>query len=83
MSEVGGIVHDESATHRTVFVEPPQVIQQMNRLAELEREDAVLEIGAGLGPLTGQLLEASSRVRAVEKDARLVEILEEATAPSA
>ena len=39
MSEVGGIVHDESATHRTVFVEPPQVIQQMNRLAELEREE--------------------------------------------
>lgn len=39
MSEVGGIVHDESATHRTLFVEPPEAIQPMNRLAELEREE--------------------------------------------
>jgi DNA mismatch repair protein MutS2 len=38
-SEVGGIVHDESATHQTVFVEPPAAIEPMNRLAELEREE--------------------------------------------
>jgi len=51
MSEVGGIVHDESATHRTVFVEPPQAIQPMNRIAELEREE-VREIARILRQLT-------------------------------
>jgi DNA mismatch repair protein MutS2 len=40
MSQVGGIVHDESATHRTVFVEPPEAIEAMNRIAELEREES-------------------------------------------
>ena len=66
MSEVGGIVHDESATHRTVFVEPPEAIQPMNRLAELEREE-LREIARILGRLT-----AAARPRAVE----LVEGLE-------
>ena len=51
MSEVGGIVHDESATHRTLFIEPPQAIQPMNRLAELEREE-LREIARILRQLT-------------------------------
>ena len=40
MSQVGGIVHDESATHRTLFVEPPEAIEAMNRIAELGREES-------------------------------------------
>jgi len=40
MSQVGGIVHDESGTHRTLFVEPPEAIEAMNRIAELEREES-------------------------------------------
>lgn len=51
MSQVGGIVHDESATHRTVFVEPPEAIEPMNRIAELEREE-VREIQRVLRELT-------------------------------
>ena len=39
-SQVGGIVHDESATHQTIFVEPPLAIEDMNRIASLEREQA-------------------------------------------
>jgi DNA mismatch repair protein MutS2 len=39
-SEVGGIIHDESATHQTLFVEPPVAIQPMNRIRELELEEA-------------------------------------------
>jgi DNA mismatch repair protein MutS2 len=35
-SEVGGIVHDESGTGATLFVEPPVAIEMMNRLRELE-----------------------------------------------
>jgi DNA mismatch repair protein MutS2 len=34
--EVGGLVHDESATGHTLFVEPPVAIELMNRLRELE-----------------------------------------------
>lgn len=38
-SRVGGIVHDESATHQTLFVEPPSAIEEMNRIAGLERDE--------------------------------------------
>ncbi|MCI0433407.1 MAG: endonuclease MutS2 [Gemmatimonadetes bacterium] len=34
--DVGGLVHDESATGQTLFVEPPIAIELMNRLRELE-----------------------------------------------
>jgi DNA mismatch repair protein MutS2 len=54
MSLVGGIVHDESSTHRTVFVEPPEAIEQMNRIAELERAE-MRETGRILAELTGLL----------------------------
>ena len=54
MSQVGGIVHDESATHRTIFVEPPEAIETMNRIAELEREE-VREVHRVLRDLTALL----------------------------
>ena len=38
-SKVGGIVHDESATRSTVFVEPPEVIELGNALREHEAEE--------------------------------------------
>jgi DNA mismatch repair protein MutS2 len=38
--EVGGIVHDESASGNTLFVEPPVAIELMNRLRELELSEA-------------------------------------------
>ena len=37
--KVNGIVHDESATGKTVFIEPQQVVEANNRLRELEGED--------------------------------------------
>lgn len=36
--KLGGIVHDESATGKTVFVEPAQVVEANNRIRELEGE---------------------------------------------
>ena len=39
-SDVGGLVHDESATGATLFVEPPIAIELMNRLRELELAEA-------------------------------------------
>jgi DNA mismatch repair protein MutS2 len=35
-AEIGGIVHDESATGGTLFIEPPVAIDLMNQLRELE-----------------------------------------------
>ena len=37
--KIGGIVHDESATGKTVYVEPQQVVEANNRIRELEGEE--------------------------------------------
>ncbi len=47
------------------------------KAAELKKTDKVLEIGPGLGPLTELLLQHAGEVLAIEKDARLVEFLQE------
>ncbi len=46
-------------------------------LAELQPGETVLEVGPGLGMLTGRLLEHTKNVVAVEKDRRLVAYLRE------
>ncbi len=54
---VGGIVHDESATKNTLFVEPPAAIEFGNRIRELEAEEArevlrvLRELTEGIRPL--------------------------------
>ena len=53
-AEVGGIVHDESATGNTLFIEPPVAIEMMNRLRELELAEA-REIQRILRELTDRL----------------------------
>lgn len=37
--KISGIVHDESATGRTVFIEPSEVVEANNRIRELESEE--------------------------------------------
>lgn len=37
--KLNGIVHDESATGKTVFIEPAQVVEANNRIRELEGEE--------------------------------------------
>ena len=37
--EINGIVHDESATGKTVLIEPAEVVEAGNRLRELEMEE--------------------------------------------
>ncbi|MEJ2206432.1 MAG: Smr/MutS family protein [Gemmatimonadota bacterium] len=60
--EVGGIVHDESHTGATLFVEPPLAIELMNRLRDLEREEA-REIRRILGELSDRLAPVQAELR--------------------
>lgn len=53
--KIGGIVHDESATGKTVFIEPPEVVETNNRIRELEAEERRERIRI--------LKEISSRIR--------------------
>jgi 16S rRNA (adenine1518-N6/adenine1519-N6)-dimethyltransferase len=57
------------------FLHDPNQLRRIVAAAELTLEDNVLEIGPGLGPLTGALVEKANRVLAIETDARLVAVL--------
>jgi 16S rRNA (adenine1518-N6/adenine1519-N6)-dimethyltransferase len=59
------------------FLHDQNILQKIVALGRVETGDKVLEIGPGLGPLTAVLLEAGAHVLAIEKDKRLVPILEE------
>ena len=64
--KIGGIVHDESATGKTVFIEPQQVVEANNRIRELEGEERreririLLEITAKLRPEVPQILDTET-----------------------
>src|SRR6266705_1737798 len=59
------------------FLHDANQLRRIVAAAELSRADKVLEIGPGLGPLTELLLAEAREVLAIEKDARLVEVLKE------
>ena len=59
------------------FLHDRNQLLRIVELAELVKEDPVLEIGPGLGPLTELLLERAGKVLAIEKDARLVQLLQD------
>jgi 16S rRNA (adenine1518-N6/adenine1519-N6)-dimethyltransferase len=57
------------------FLHDANQLKRIVDAAELTRQDKILEIGPGLGPLTELLLERAGEVLAIELDARLVEFL--------
>ncbi len=59
------------------FLHDAHQLERIVTAAELTKVDKVLEIGPGLGPLTELLLAQAGEVLAIEKDARLVEVLRE------
>jgi 16S rRNA (adenine1518-N6/adenine1519-N6)-dimethyltransferase len=62
------------------FLTDPNILGVIDRLAELEPDDTVLEVGPGLGVLTSYLAERVARVHAVELDRSLEPRLAEALA---
>jgi DNA mismatch repair protein MutS2 len=60
--QVGGIVHDESATGTTLFVEPPVALELMNRVRELELAEA-REVRRILDELTTSLRPHATELR--------------------
>jgi 16S rRNA (adenine1518-N6/adenine1519-N6)-dimethyltransferase len=57
------------------FLHDGNQLRRIVEAAKLTKEDKVLEIGPGLGPLTEFLVERASEVLAIEKDAKLYEVL--------
>jgi len=59
------------------FLHDANQLRRIVETAELSRNDKVLEIGPGLGPLMELLLERAGEVLAIEKDERLVKLVRE------
>lgn len=58
------------------FLTDENVLQSIVDAAGVGQDDCVLEIGPGMGALTGHLLDAARKVVAVEVDKMLIPILE-------
>ena len=59
------------------FVADPEVISEIVQLAHISPQDHVLEVGPGLGSLTGALAAAGAQITAVETDRSLEPALAE------
>lgn len=58
------------------FLHDANQLRKIAQAGALTRDDTVLEVGPGLGPLTEVLLDLAGKVVAVEMDLRLVELIE-------
>jgi len=59
------------------FLIDKEVIKKLIRAANLKPKDIILEIGPGIGTLTIELAKKVKKVIAIEKDPKMVKILEE------
>ncbi len=62
--KIKGIVHDESASGKTVFIEPAEVVEANNRIRELEGEERreiiriLMEFSSTLRPVISEILQS-------------------------
>lgn len=70
-----GLLPDKSLGQN--FLTDPNILEKITQIAGVTDKDTVLEIGAGLGHLTGQLAKSAEQVVAVELDKRFIPVLEE------
>lgn len=59
------------------FLKDKGILKKIANFAQIEKEDVVVEVGPGEGTLTELLLERAKKVIAVEKDERMVEVLQQ------
>lgn len=59
------------------WLKSPSAVETIFKTAEIKAGDLVVEIGPGKGILTEKLLANASKVVAIEKDDRLIEVLRE------
>ncbi len=59
------------------FLHDANQLRRIVAASELQPQDKVLEIGPGLGPLTELLIKDAGQVLAIEKDQRLVKLLQQ------
>ena len=59
------------------FLIDKNILQKIIKTADISKKDTILEIGSGLGTLTKELAEKAKKVITIEKDAKLVKILEQ------
>ena len=70
--KIGGIVHDESATGKTVYIEPQQVVEANNRIRELEgaerreRVRILLAVTEQIRPNTDAILQSQKMLAEVD-----------------
>ncbi len=57
------------------FLVDEQALQAIVAAADLKPTDTVVEVGPGLGVLTGELVQKAKQVWAIEKDRKLVDLL--------
>ena len=80
LSEIRKLLNDEdimlTKSLGQTFMHDQNQLRKIVALAKLASDDSVIEIGPGLGPLTGMLLEIVGHVTAIETDRRLIKLLE-------
>lgn len=70
--KIGGIVHDESATGKTVFIEPAEVVEANNHIRQLEGEEKrerlriLQSVAATIRPLSDHILAAEQRLGLID-----------------
>lgn len=74
LSEIGGGANKSLGQH---FLIDKTTLQDIVDEAEIEVGERVLEIGPGLGVLTGALIETGAKVSAIERDRRFIRYLEQ------
>ena len=70
--QISGIVHDESATGKTVFIEPAQVVEAGNRIKQLEMDERREEVVI----LTAIADSIRPHIEQIEESCRLMGLLD-------
>ena len=59
------------------FLTSPKIILDIARAGEIKKSDTILEVGPGQGVLTSVILESGAHVISIEKDDRLIPLLQD------